>query len=254
MPVFTGAVGIRKYTSFISTEWMVVLHKPDGIILVCYSKIKFYIMAELDVQPKRKSSILPWVLLGLGILALLIFLIRGCGDRDKTDTRATTTDTVSSTTGAVTSSAAAAWDSVDFNAPRVRYEEITNKDIDVRGNDRYAIYGLGENILFDEGKSTIRSSAEQNLKQISASLAKRYPNGEVRVYGHTDAQGSAGYNKELAEQRAEAVKAWLVKNGNVGEDRISLHPVGEGQPVASNATEGGRQQNRRVEIVARSAQ
>jgi hypothetical protein len=61
---------------------------------------------------------------------------------------------------------------------------------------------------------------------------------------------SAGSNKELAEQRAEAVRAWLAKNGNMSEGNISVHPVGESQPTASNATEQGRQKNRRVEIVA----
>jgi outer membrane protein OmpA-like peptidoglycan-associated protein len=113
---------------------------------------------------------------------------------------------------------------------------------------------LGENILFDEGKSTIRADAEKNLKQVATSIAKRYNNGLVRVFGHTDAVGSAGYNKELAEQRAEAVRNWLVKNGNISEDRISLQPIGESNPVASNSTQEGRQQNRRVEIVAKPAQ
>ena len=72
----------------------------------------------------------------------------------------------------------------------------------------------------------------------------------MRVYGFTDAQGSAGYNKELAQQRADAVKSWLSSNG-IDAGRISVNAIGEGQPVATNNTEAGRQQNRRVEIVAR---
>jgi outer membrane protein OmpA-like peptidoglycan-associated protein len=145
------------------------------------------------------------------------------------------------------------WNDVDFNAPAVTYDEVSDKNINVRGNNNYGIYGVGENILFDEGKSTLRSGAEANLRQIVGSIDKRYSGSNVRVYGYTDAVGSAGYNKELAEQRAEAVRNWLVQNGNVAENRISVHPVGEGQPVASNSTEQGRQQNRRVEIVARGA-
>lgn len=213
-------------------------------------------MADLDVQPKKQSkSLLPWILLGLGVLALLIFLARGCNNKD--NTAATTTTDSSSTNVATTTNTGNrdgdAWGNIDFNAPRVAYSEITDKNIDVRGNNNYGIYGLGENILFDEGKSTLRSSAEANLKQIAASIGQRYNGGNVRVYGHTDAVGSAGYNKELAEQRAQAVRDWLVKNGNITEGNISLHAVGESQPVASNATEEGRQQNRRVEIVARGA-
>lgn len=214
-------------------------------------------MADLDVQPKKKSgSILPWVLLGLGLLALIIFLARGCNDNNVKDGAATTTDSVTNTVSNTASTATERvrdwWDDVDFNAPAAKYDEITDRNVNVRGNNNYGIYGINETVLFDEGKSTIRSGAESDLKQIAASIGKRYNGGNIRVYGYTDAVGSAGYNKELAEQRAQAVQNWLVKNGNVSENRISVHPVGEANPVASNATEKGRQQNRRVEIVAHS--
>jgi outer membrane protein OmpA-like peptidoglycan-associated protein len=211
-------------------------------------------MADLDVQPKKKSSILPWVLLGLGLLVLLLFLGRGCSDNDSDDAAATTTDSATSSLSNTASNTAQSvrnwWDDVDFNAPAATYDEITNKDVDVRGNDNYAVYGINETVLFDEGKSTIRPGAEATLKQVAASINKRYNDGNVRVYGYTDAVGSAGANKELAEQRAQAVQAWLAKNSDISESNISVHPVGESQPVASNATASGRQQNRRVEIVA----
>ena len=212
-------------------------------------------MADLDVQPKKKSNIWPWILLGAGLLLLIFLLSRGCdADDDEVDNDATTTTTTTDTSNtgvATTTTTTTTWDNVDFNAPATSYEEITNKDIEVRGNENYAIYSLGESILFDEGKATLRADATQNLKQISESISKRYGSGEVRVYGHTDATGSAEANKELAQQRTEAVRNWMVQNGNVGDNRISLHPIGEGEPAASNATEGGRQQNRRVDIVAR---
>jgi len=216
-------------------------------------------MAELDVQPKRKSPWLLWLLLALVLVAILFFLLRGCNrDTDQGAAGTTTTqDSGAATTGnngAVAGVTTPTWDSINFNAPEANYEEITNRDINIRGNDNYAIYSIGENILFGTDKATIRPEAEANLKQLSASISKRFNGGEVRIYGHTDATGSSGHNKELAEQRAEAVRAWLVKNGNVNESRISLHPVGESQPVASNESAQGRQQNRRVEIVARRNQ
>lgn len=205
-------------------------------------------MAELNVQPKKRSSILPWILLLLGAAALIWFLTRNKDDKeiaaDKTTTETTTNTSTSN------NAAAADWDGVDFNAPAVTYDEITDKKINVRGNNSYGIYGVGENVLFDEGKATIRSDAEANLKQIIGSIDKRYNGGNVRVYGFTDAQGTAGYNKDLAQQRADAVKSWLQSNG-VDAGRISVAAIGEGQPVASNNSEEGRQQNRRVEIVAR---
>lgn len=207
-------------------------------------------MAELNVQPKKKTSILPWILLALGLAALIWFLTR---DKNTNETAANDA-TTPTTTNTNTSSHAAGggWGDVDFNAPAVNYDEITDKNINVRGNNNYGIYGMGENILFDEGKATIRSDAEANLKQIAGSINKRYNGGEIRVYGFTDAQGSAGSNKELAQQRANAVQSWLQSNG-VSGDRISVHPIGEAQPAASNSTEEGRQQNRRVEIVARNS-
>jgi outer membrane protein OmpA-like peptidoglycan-associated protein len=210
-------------------------------------------MADLDVQPKKRGSILPWILLGLGLLALLFFLARGCNDNDADDAAVTTDSLSNSASNAANNTAATVrnwWDDVDFNAPTARYDEIRGNDVEVRGNDRYGIYSVNETVLFDEGKSTIRSQAENTLKQIAGSIGQRYSGSSVRVYGHTDATGSAGSNKELAEQRAEAVRAWLAKNGNMSEGNISVHPVGESQPTASNATEQGRQKNRRVEIVA----
>jgi outer membrane protein OmpA-like peptidoglycan-associated protein len=203
-------------------------------------------MAELNVQPKKSTNILPWILLLLGLAALIWFLTRNKDDKEVAD-NTTTTTTQNSTS---TNNATADWNSIDFNAPAVNYEEITDRNINVRGNESYGIYGVGENILFDEGKATIRSDAEANLKQIVSSIDKRYNGGNVRVYGFTDAQGSAGANKELAQQRADAVKAWLQSNG-VDAARISVNAIGESQPVATNSTEEGRQQNRRVEIVAR---
>lgn len=210
-------------------------------------------MADLNVQPKKKS-ILPWILLVLGILALLFFLIKGCNKSD--NTQAVATDSVSSAAAPTDTTTASNgnWDNVDFNAPAATYPEITDTNIVVRGNTNYGIYGLGENILFDEGKSTIKTNAEQNLKQIAASIQQRYKGADVRVYGYTDAIGSASYNKELAEQRAQAVRDWLTKNGNITNDKISLQPVGEERPIATNATSEGRKMNRRVEIVARAAQ
>lgn len=222
-------------------------------------------MAELNVQPKKKSSILPWILLLLGIAALIWFLTRDKDGKDVADASTTgveatttATDAAAGTTGAAAGAAGAAvansttnWDGIDFNAPSVNYDEITDKNINVRGNEGYGIYGLNETILFDEGKATIRTNAEANLKQIAGSIAKRYNGGEIRVYGYTDAQGSAGSNKELAQQRADAVKAWMQSNG-VDAARISVNAIGEAQPAATNNTEAGRQQNRRVEIVART--
>lgn len=208
-------------------------------------------MAELHVE-KKKSS--PWLWVIIGIVALLIilfFLFRNNKDKDdnlmnnKTDSLATT----QATTNAVATTTPADWEGIDYNSPVTSYDEITNKDIEVRNSDKYAIYSIGQNILFDTDKSTIRTGAEDNLKQITESIRKRFDNKEVRIYGFTDNTGAKDYNKELSEQRAEAVKSWLTSNGNINSSKLSLEPMGEKQPVATNATAEGRQENRRVEIV-----
>jgi outer membrane protein OmpA-like peptidoglycan-associated protein len=205
-------------------------------------------MAEIDVQPKKRSgSILPWLLLALGVIALCIFLFRNKNGKDYASNQTTTY------TNTTTNAAVGSWDAIDWNAPATHYDEITDRNIDVRGGDSYSIYGLGENILFDKDAATIRSSAQANLNQIASSINKRYNGGEVRVYGFTDATGGTGHNQQLSQQRADAVKNWLAQNGHIDASKISIQAEGEQHPVASNATEQGKQENRRVEIVARKS-
>lgn len=210
-------------------------------------------MADLHVQPKKQTSWLPWLIGALILLGLLVFLLRSC---NKTDAVAgantdSTGAAVATTTPAGTTTPD--WADVDRNAPAAKYDEITNKDISVRENGNYGIYSLGENILFETDKSTIRKDAEQNLQQLAGSIKKRFAGGDLRVYGYTDSVGTSGYNKELAQQRAEAVKSWLATNTGIDSGNISINAIGEGAPVATNATAAGRQENRRVEVVARKA-
>ena len=81
-------------------------------------------------------------------------------------------------------------------------------------------------------------------------FAKRYPGRKISIEGHTDNVGNAKYNQGLSEQRAAAVKEYLLKNGVSGGERITTVGYGQTKPIADNATANGRFQNRRVEIVA----
>ena len=216
-------------------------------------------MANLDVQPKKKSSWLPWLIAAIILLLLILLLRHGC---NKTNNVAGTTDTTTAVAPANAGSVATTtpantngdWSNIDRNAPIASYGEISDKNISVRGNDNYGIYSLGEDVLFETGNSNIRNDAAKNLKQITASINQRFKGGDIRVYGYTDSVGSKDYNKDLAQQRAEAVRTWLATTGGMDSSKISINAIGEGQPVATNATEKGRQQNRRVEVVARKAQ
>ncbi|MBC5775715.1 OmpA family protein [Pontibacter sp. KCTC 32443] len=155
----------------------------------------------------------------------------------------------------VDASGDADWNDLDMDVdmPAVNWPEFKDGDVEVRGNDKYSVYSLGENVLFDTDKAEIKKGAEANLQKISSSIAQRSKDGDIRIYGYTDAKGSAGYNEDLAKRRAEAVKNWLQKNGKIDASRISVHPVGEAKPVKSNETAAGRQQNRRVEIAVRNS-
>ncbi len=103
-------------------------------------------------------------------------------------------------------------------------------------------------IHFDTDKSDIRKSDEAELK-MGIDFVKKYPGSEVRVEGHTDSVGTDKYNQKLSERRAEAVKNYFVRKGAVDASKITSAGYGETRPVASNETEQGRAQNRRVEIL-----
>jgi outer membrane protein OmpA-like peptidoglycan-associated protein len=214
---------------------------------------KYFDMAELDVQPKeRKSSVIPWLLLALGVIALVVFLTRNnANDYDDREANRSTTTYNNTTEHAAASSAT--WTDINFNVPRLSYDEVKDRNIELKGNEDYAIYSLRENLLFDKDQAALKPGAEATLKEVANSISKRYQQGMVRIYGFTDADGDAGHNMQLARQRAEAVRNWLVQNGAVAQDRISLQSEGEQHPAASNTTEAGKQQNRRVEIVARKS-
>jgi outer membrane protein OmpA-like peptidoglycan-associated protein len=207
-------------------------------------------MADLDVKPKSGTPWWLWLLLLLILLGLGYYFLRGRNaglGNGSADTTATTTD---STTTVNTATSTANWDSVDFDAPKAAYGEVSDTGIVVRGNDKYGIYSLGENLLFATGQTQLQANASKSLQQIAASLKKRFDNAEIGVYGRADSKGDAATNKEIAAKRAEAVRNWLVSEGKIDESKITVRSFGETKPLSSNATPQGRQQNRSVEIVA----
>ena len=212
-------------------------------------------MAHLDVQPKITSYSWLWILLAVLALAIIIFLLKGRSNNS--DSIATTDSTASLKSGndttvhsAVAVTKATDWDGVNFNSPVLSDADINDKDISIRGNDKYTIYTLGENVLFATDKNILQTNAVQKLAQISSSLSKRYKGATIGIYGNTDSTGDKEHNNKLGVERAAAVKDWLVQKGNIDANKISIHSLGASKPVASNATATGRQQNRNVEIVA----
>lgn len=101
-------------------------------------------------------------------------------------------------------------------------------------------------ILFDVNASTLRTAAQGNLRDLVASL-EDYEGTDVMVVGHTDSTGEAAYNQGLSERRADAARTFLISDG-LDASRVTAVGMGETEPIDSNETESGRQENRRVEV------
>lgn len=106
-------------------------------------------------------------------------------------------------------------------------------------------------VLFDLNQATLHQQAQVKLAKVAGILLS-YPNLTVQVNGYTDSTGTADYNQELSEKRATAVEGFLSAQ-DVSAQALTAHGFGEADPVGSNATAAGRQQNRRVELVVNGA-
>lgn len=190
---------------------------------------------------EKKTNWLAWLLLGLGLLALLFALSR-CNRNEAVVTNTTNT--------------------VDTTMTNTADPMMTNTTDGMTGTTSYNTSTFGsylggtestprtfafEKLNFDSGKSVVRAEDAPELTSIAATL-KQYPNSRIRVLGYADARGSDPANAKLGADRAAGVKAALVKQGIDG-GRIETATGGENDPIDSNATAGGQAENRRTEIV-----
>jgi outer membrane protein OmpA-like peptidoglycan-associated protein len=119
-------------------------------------------------------------------------------------------------------------------------------ELKTRETERGLVFTIGD-VSFETGEAELKAEAMRRLYPLVTYL-KEHPNREVIIEGHTDSTGSADFNLQLSQQRADAVRDFLVSNG-IDPDRIITRGYGQGYPVASNVTAAGRQENRRVEVV-----
>lgn len=103
-----------------------------------------------------------------------------------------------------------------------------------------------KNIFFDFDKASLRNESVAELTRL-VRIMNEYPNLKIEIGGHTDGKGSDEYNNRLSRDRAESVVNYLIENG-IDKSRLSFKGYGKTQPIASNDTEEGRQENRRVEF------
>ena len=131
-------------------------------------------------------------------------------------------------------------------ALRARLLEQFNRVLPTTDTPRGLVVDMGD-VLFDTGKSDLRPEAREDLAKLSG-IVLNYPSLRLTIEGHTDNTGSAETNQAVSQQRASAVRDYLVKQG-LDAGSLSAQGLGENNPVADNATDEGRQKNRRVEII-----
>ena len=134
----------------------------------------------------------------------------------------------------------------DDKCPTVPGTVANNGCPEVSDDTMKKLNDYGKTILFNTGKSSFQKQTIPVLQAITAIL-KEYPTAKFSLEGHTDSTGSDVLNQKLSEERAAAVKNFLVENG-IDASRLSSKGFGESTPVDSNKTAKGRANNRRVEV------
>jgi outer membrane protein OmpA-like peptidoglycan-associated protein len=129
---------------------------------------------------------------------------------------------------------------------REQLRQQLNAILETRETARGLIVNMSD-VMFDTGKYTLKPGAKEKLAKI-AGIVLGHPGLRLEVEGHTDNLGGDDFNQRLSEQRADAVRNYLVAQG-VSPDSITAHGFGKTRPVASNDTAASRQLNRRVELV-----
>ena len=133
----------------------------------------------------------------------------------------------------------------DFESTLQRERDANQLEIERLRDDTLKLT-VDSEVSFDFGKADIKPAFRPSLDKL-AQLIQKYDRTVVHVVGHTDSVGSDTYNQQLSEQRAMSVGDYLASYG-VPRQRLRTEGRGESEPRATNATEAGRQLNRRVEI------
>jgi outer membrane protein OmpA-like peptidoglycan-associated protein len=123
-------------------------------------------------------------------------------------------------------------------------QELESAEVERVGEGIKVTFDSG--LLFDFDSAALRANAEQDLAEFAESM-QDFPETNILIVGHTDSKGSADYNQQLSERRAGSAADYLSRRG-LASDRLITSGKGESEPVATNETAEGRQQNRRVEV------
>jgi peptidoglycan-associated lipoprotein len=181
----------------------------------------------------------------LGALAL-----GGCATKDYVNQRVDVLDSRVQTTQAQVDKQQVQLREVDQTAQEA-LKRATEAGKLAEGKFLYSMVLSDDSIKFPLDSSKLSPEAEQRLSVFVEKLKSDNRNIYVEIQGHTDSSGPESFNQRLGEQRAEAVRMFMSRNG-VSLNRISTISFGESEPVADNNTRAGRAENRRVVLLVMS--
>ena len=128
-------------------------------------------------------------------------------------------------------------------------EQELGEDVTITNTGSELVVTMPQDILFATDSDALTGTLTTDLQTLAASM-QRYPDTTIDVIGHADSDGAAEYNQNLSARRANAVSVVLLDQG-VAPGRVRAFGRGEDEPIATNLTEEGKAQNRRVEVVIR---
>lgn len=219
------------------------------------------------IEPTKKSFSLKSILTAIILALIALFAWKSCSTPPANQKTAETTTPVATAPAEPTTPAAPATPDADamlaklgkffsvslpngvsLNLPEFGVENkllsfINNKD---QAIDKTSWFSF-DRLLFETGGAALQPSSQEQLKNI-AEIMKAHPEVNIKLGGYTDNTGAAELNRNLSQNRADAVKAQLISLG-IAPERLEAEGYGAEHPVASNDTEEGRAQNRRIDIL-----
>lgn len=216
-----------------------------------------------DAAPSGGLVWWQWLLIALGVLLLILLLLRSCNSDNTTAEQATgsgmvaATDTVASDMDGNESGSGIPDVKVGVDLPGGRKVNVAERSFNyaliqylAAKDGKYPRVFAFDNLTFEPNSARITAESRPNVNDL-IQIMQAYPSLRIRVEGNTDNTGTDAQNDALSGERAEAVKEALVAGG-IEPVRVATRERGDNMPVATNKTEAGREQNRRIDVVVLS--